>query len=135
VPAVSECDIHVLYQMYIKDIQCCFDEYEIYFMSETKEFHENSIKILSHEWNKFHIHQQNNEFSVYYIFFAFGTCLLQIWKVLEHNVIIRNMMSQSILLHVFSLWKSQSVKISILFKGFHSWQCNKLIYPTHRNEV
>jgi hypothetical protein len=68
-----------------------FDEYEIYFTSETgflifsrvRSTSENIIKILFHEWNKFHIHQQSIEFSVYYIFFAFRTCLFQNWKVLE----------------------------------------------------
>jgi hypothetical protein len=68
-----------------------FDEYEIYFKSETgflifsqvQSKSENIIKILSHEWNRFHIHQQSIEFSVYYIFFAFRTCLFQIWKILE----------------------------------------------------
>jgi hypothetical protein len=59
-----------------------FYEYEIYFTSETgflifsrvRSTSEN-IKILSHEWNKFHIHQQNIEFSVYDIFFAFEACI------------------------------------------------------------
>jgi hypothetical protein len=49
-----------------------FDEYEIYFTTETgflifsqvRSTSENIIKILSHEWNKFHIHQQSIEFSV-----------------------------------------------------------------------
>ena len=68
-----------------------FDEYEIYFTSETgflifsrvRSTSENIIKILSHEWNKFHIHQQSIEFSVYYIFFAFRACLFQIRNVWE----------------------------------------------------
>jgi hypothetical protein len=67
-----------------------FGEYEIYFSSETgfliflrvRSTSENIIKILSHEWKKFYTHQQSIEFSVYYIFFAFETCLIQIWKVL-----------------------------------------------------
>jgi hypothetical protein len=69
-----------------------FDEYGIYFTSETgllifsrvRSTSENITKTLCHEWNKFHIHQQSVEFSVYYIFFAFETRLFQIWKVLEH---------------------------------------------------
>jgi hypothetical protein len=69
-----------------------FDEYEIYFTSETgfsifsrvRSTSENVIKILPHKWNEFHIHEQSIEFSVYYIFFAFRLCLFQIWKVLEH---------------------------------------------------
>jgi hypothetical protein len=63
-----------------------FDEYEIYYTSETgflifsrvRSTSENIIKILSHELNKFYNHQQSIEFSVYYIFFAFRTCLFQI---------------------------------------------------------
>jgi hypothetical protein len=55
-----------------------FDEYEINFMSETE------FLIFSQVRNKFHIHQQSIEFSIYYIFFALETCLFQIWKVLEH---------------------------------------------------
>jgi hypothetical protein len=91
-----------------------FDEYGIYFTSETgflifsrvRSTSENIIKILSHEWNKFHIHQKSIEFSVYYIFFAFEHVYFKIERfesVTQHNVIIKNMTSQSALL--FSLWK------------------------------
>ena len=63
-----------------------FDEYGIYFTSETgslifsrvRSTSENIIKILSHELNKFHIHQQSIECSMYYISFAFRTCMFQI---------------------------------------------------------
>jgi hypothetical protein len=48
-----------------------FDEYGIYFMSETGFLIFSKVK-------KFHIHQNSIEFSVHYIFFAFGTCLFQI---------------------------------------------------------
>jgi hypothetical protein len=58
-----------------------FDEYGIHFTSETgflifprvRSTSEDIIKILSQEWNKFYIHLQSIELSVYYIFFAFET--------------------------------------------------------------
>jgi hypothetical protein len=107
--------INLFVNTYIEDIgySMLFDEYEIYFnrqdfliFSRVRSTSENIIKILSHKWNKFHIHHQSIEFSVNYIFFAFRICLFQIKgfrAVTQHNIIIKNMTSQSFLL--FSLWK------------------------------
>jgi hypothetical protein len=47
-----------------------FDEYEIYFTSETAFLIFSRVRS---EWNKFNIHQQSIKFSVYYIYFAFET--------------------------------------------------------------
>jgi hypothetical protein len=89
----NECNIHSTTIIYLyKGYSMLMDEFGIYFTSEPgfiiflrvrTTSSENIIKILSHEWNKLHIHQQSIEFSVYYIFFAFETCLFQIWMVLE----------------------------------------------------
>jgi hypothetical protein len=94
----------------------------MYFMSEAgflifsrvQSTSENIIKILSHEWNTLHIHQQNIEFSIYYILFAFGTCLFQIWKVLEllcsHNVIIRNDITISFVIFTVKIIRCEDIQ-------------------------
>jgi hypothetical protein len=61
-----------------------FYEYDFYFTSEkgflifSRVHTSENIKILSRKCSKVHIHQQSIEFSVYYIFFAFQTCMFQI---------------------------------------------------------
>jgi hypothetical protein len=99
-----------------------FDEYEIHFMSETGflifsrvwSTRENIIKILSDEWNKFHIHQQSIEFSVYYTFsLLFEHVCFKYMKgfraVTQHNVVIKNtdvtISFVTLTLSLFSLWK------------------------------
>jgi hypothetical protein len=107
--------LYMIFETFNRGYSMLFDEYEIYFTSETgllifsrvRSSSENIIKILSHEWNKFHIHLQSIEFSIYYIFFCFSNIF--VWNLkrfiafTQHNVIIKNMTSQSVLL--FSQWK------------------------------
>jgi hypothetical protein len=55
---------------------------------------ENIIKILSHKWNKFHIHQQRYWILCLLHFLCFSN-MKGFRAVMQHTVIIKNMTSQS----------------------------------------